>query len=351
MLGIVGLGFMGMTHFEAARRVRGLEVTAFATSSAKKRAGDWSDIQGNFGPRGSKTTDLAGAAAYATPAELFADERVRLVSVCSPTATHADIAIEAMRAGKDVLVEKPIALAVKDADRMLRESEKAGVRLLVAHVLPFFSEFRWLRETIESRRYGRVRAAHFKRVMCPPEWLGPDGFQAVGGWGVDLHCHDTHLISLLFGTPQSVTATGLLRDGLAEHTSAQYRYDAASAPAVSCVSGGIAAAGLKFNHGFEVFFEKATVQFDAGTYGEDWVVNRPLTLIDKTNRVRTPKLKGGDEWCSPFVAELELAAKAVRTGRPAPALDAALARDALAIVQAEAKSIASGRPAVVKQRQ
>ena len=337
-----------MTHFEAARAARGLSVAAFATSSAAKRGGDWSSLQGNFGPRGSKTTDLAGAAAYATPAELFADDRVSLVSVCTPTGSHADIAVEAMRAGKHVLVEKPIAFEAKDADRMLREADKAGVRLLVAHVLPFFPEFRWLRETITTGRYGRVRAAHFKRVMCPPPWLGKTGFADVGGWGIDLHCHDTHLISLLFGTPVKVSATGLLRDGLAEHTSAQYDFGRESGPAVSCVSGGIAAAGLKFNHGFEVFFEKATVQFDAGTYGEDWVVNRPLSLIDKTDRIREPKLKGGGEWYSPFQAELELAAKAVRTGQPCPELDGKLARDAVAVVQAEAKSIASGRAVAVK---
>ena len=348
MLGIVGLGFMGMTHFEAARAARGVSVAAFATSSAKKRAGDWSSIQGNFGPRGSKTADLAGAAAYATPEELLADDRVTLVSVCTPTASHADVAVAAMRAGKHVLVEKPIALTLKDADRMLREADKAGVRLLVGHVLPFFAEFRWLRETIAEGRYGRVRAAHFKRVMCPPDWLGPDGFERVGGWGVDLHCHDTHLISLLFGTPAKASATGLLRGGLTEHVSAQYHWGRESAPAVSCVSGGVAAGGLKFHHGFEVHLEKATLQFDAGTYGSEWVVNRPPTLVDKTDRVRTPKLKGGTEWYSPFQAEIELAAKAVRTGADCPELDARLARDAVAVVQAEAKSIETGRPAAVK---
>ena len=273
---------------------------------------------------------------------------MKLVSVCTPTKTHADAALKAIRAGKHVLVEKPICLSLKDADKLLKEADKAGVRLLVAHVLPFFAEFKWLRETIESKRYGRVRAAHFKRVMCPPPWLGPDAFPEVGGWGIDLHCHDTHLIGLLFGTPRQVVSTGLLKDGFIEHVSTQYRWEHESAPAVSCVSGGIAAGGLKFNHGFEVHFEKATVQFDAGTYGQDWLVNRPLTLIDKTDRVREPKLKGGTEWYSPFQSELELAAKAVRTGQPCPELDATLARDALSVCLSEAKSIETGRPTAVK---
>ena len=348
MLGIIGLGFMGMTHFTAAKAAKGLGVAAVATSSEKKRAGDWSGIQGNFGPPGSKNTDLSGVSMVQTPGEVLADERVTLVSVCTPTETHADVALDVIRAGKNVLVEKPICLDTKAADKLLKEADKAGVRLLVAHVLPFFPEFRYLRETIETKRYGHVRAAHFKRVMCPPAWLGPEMFPRVGGWGIDLHCHDTHLISLLFGTPAKVSSTGLLKEGFIEHVASQYSWEHEAAPAVSCVSGGIAAAGLKFNHGFEVHFEKATVQFDAGTYGNDWVVNRPLSLIDRTDRVREPKLKGGTEWYSPFQAELELAAKAVRTGSPCPELDGKTARDALSVCLAEARSIETGRPQVVK---
>jgi predicted homoserine dehydrogenase-like protein len=53
-IGIIGLGFMGMTHFEAARRLKGARVAAFATRDPKKLAGDWTSIQGNFGPRGER---------------------------------------------------------------------------------------------------------------------------------------------------------------------------------------------------------------------------------------------------------------------------------------------------------
>ena len=51
-IGIIGIGFMGYTHFEGARKLKGAKVTAIATRNAKKLAGDWTAIQGNFGPRG-----------------------------------------------------------------------------------------------------------------------------------------------------------------------------------------------------------------------------------------------------------------------------------------------------------
>lgn len=347
MLGIVGIGFMGMTHFTAARASKQLEVAAIATSSKKKQAGDWSEIQGNFGPRGDKKTDLSGVKVHSKWQDLIADENVSIVDVCTPVESHVEIAMAAIKAGKHVIIEKPITVDLKEADKLVKAADKAGVRLFVAQVLPFFPEFTWLRKTISEHRYGKVMAAHFKRVICPPPWLDAKDFPKMGGWGIDLHIHDNHLITLLFGKPEKVSSVGKLNGEYLDHVATQYDFGFPSAPTVSCVSGGIAAGGLKFHHGFEVFFEKATVQFDAGTYGKDWIVNRPVTLIDKTDRIRTPKIHGGSEWYSAFLNELELIAKAVRTNQPCPELDGQIARDALAICHAEAKSVAGGKPTKV----
>lgn len=347
MLGIVGIGFMGMTHYTAARAAKGVEVAAIATSSKKKQAGDWSDIQGNFGPRGDKKTDLSGVTVHSDWKDLIADPAVTIVDVCTPVESHLEIGLAAIAAGKHVIVEKPITIDLKDADKLVKAAAKEDVRLFVAQSLPFFPEYVWLRKTISEYRYGKVIAAHFKRVICPPPWLSADDFPKMGGWGIDLHVHDNHLITLLFGKPERVSSVGKLQGEYLDHVSTNYDFGLESSPAVSCIAGGIAAGGLKFQHGFEVFFEKATVQFDAGTYGRDWVVNRPITLIDKTDRIRTPKIHGGTEWYAAFQTELELAAKAVRTGQPCPELDGQIARDAIAISHAEAKSVATGKPVKV----
>lgn len=344
MIGIVGLGFMGMTHFTAAAASRRrVKCVAFATRNAKKRAGDWSMIQGNFGPRGQAETDLHGATPYADWRDLIADDRVRLVDICTPTAQHEEIALAAIAAGKDVLVEKPIAPTLKAADRMIRAADQAGVKLMVAHVLPFFAEWRFAMETVRAGRYGRLLAGHFRRVMAPPAWSSDmESLEAVGGWGVDLHIHDNHFISLLAGPPTHVTSRGLLEgDNLVRHTETQYQFEGRS-PALTCSSGGIACKPVQFAAGYELFLEKATISFSAGTYGGEWVVDRPVTLAPAKGPLRQPSLKGGSEWYSPFQAELEAAAESLK-GPVRPELDAGLARDALAICLAEAKSIASGK--------
>lgn len=362
-IGIIGLGFMGMTHFEGAnrfkddpksgrRRISGSKlkngkVTAIATRNPKKLDGDWRSIQGNFGPPGA-LNDLSKIKTYSDYHELLADPEIDLVDVCLPVEQHEQVALEAIKAGKHVMVEKPISVDLKAANRMVKAAEQADVQLMVAHVLPFFPEFEFALSAVSSGKYGKLKAAHFRRVIAPPAWSSSlSDFRNAGGWGVDLHIHDNHFISTLCGVPKQVFSRGTLVEGFVNHVHSNYVYEDPEL-AVSCVSGGIAAQGLAFAHGFELFLEDATIAFSAGTYDGEWSVDRELTLMtNKGRKVTTPKLKGGSEWCAAFTAELQAAVDGVVSGETSKMLSGAMARDALKLCYAEAKSIASGRIAKV----
>src|SRR5262245_4010371 len=106
-IGIVGVGFMGMIHYLAARKLKGAKVTAICSRDPKKLAGDWRGIRGNFGPPGEQM-DLGKIAKYQDLDDLLADPTIDLVDVCNPTHLHAETALQALRAGKHVLVEKAI---------------------------------------------------------------------------------------------------------------------------------------------------------------------------------------------------------------------------------------------------
>src|SRR5438128_569605 len=129
-IGIVGIGFMGMIHYLGARRLKDARVEAVCSRDPKKLAGDWRDIQGNFGPRGEQM-DLSGIKKYSDLDELLADPDVDMVDVCNPTDLHPETAIKALKAGKHALVEKCIALTTKDADAMLAASKRARRLLMV----------------------------------------------------------------------------------------------------------------------------------------------------------------------------------------------------------------------------
>src|SRR5436189_5412843 len=161
-IGIVGIGFMGMIHYLAARKLQGAKVVAVCSRDEKKLGGDWRSIQGNFGPRG-EMMDLSGIKKYRRLDDLLGDPEIDLVDICNPTHLHPETAIKALQAGKHVLVEKCIALDPRDADAMVQAAAKAKRLLMVAHVLPFFTEFAYAAEAIREGRHGTLLGAHCKR--------------------------------------------------------------------------------------------------------------------------------------------------------------------------------------------
>jgi len=340
-VGIVGIGFMGMIHYLAARKVAGARVAAVCSRDPKKRAGDWTAIRGNFGPRGTQM-DLSGVASHADFDALLADPGVDLVDLCVPNDGHARMAVRALEAGKHVLVEKPIALTVADADAMLAASRSAGKLLMVAHVLPFFPEFAFAAEAVRSGRYGDLRAAHLSRLIARPDWsAGISDADRSGGPAIDLHIHDTHFIGLVCGVPASVQSRGVVEGGAVVYLDTQYLYDDPNLT-VSAVSGALSQAGRPFAHGFEFYLERATLSFAfADVAGEGRV--SPLSVILSDGSAERPEHGSGDP-IDAFAAELGVAVASVGQGVSGPQLSAELARQALAICQAEVESVKTRKP-------
>ena len=331
-IGIIGIGFMGMIHYLAAQKAHGARVTALCSRDQKKLGGDWRGIRGNFGPPGEQM-DLSAVKRYSSYEDLLADPNVDLIDICSPTHLHAEMAVAALRAGKHVLVEKAIALRPEEADAMLRAAADAGRLLMVAHVLPFIPEFAFAAEAVRGGKYGKLLAAHFKRVISRPDWSADIGDAAkTGGPAVDLHIHDTHFIGLIAGVPARVFSSGLVRpDGSVDYLTTQYLYGPGG-PAVSCSSGSVAMKGRPFVHGYEIYLERATLTFDADS---------PLTLLTEDGGKEFPPLSGTDPLAG-FTAEIDAAAEGVRSGKAPDLLSGQLARDALVLCYKECESVRTG---------
>ncbi|MFP6631840.1 MAG: Gfo/Idh/MocA family oxidoreductase, partial [Planctomycetota bacterium] len=211
-IGLVGLGFMGLTHLRAAQDARGGKVVAIATSDPNKARGDFSSVGGNFGDAGGRE-DMTGISVHPTLDTLLEDDRVDLVDLCLPSYLHAPAAIRCLQAGKAVLVEKPIALDPKDAHKMLLAAKKARRPLMVAQVLRFMPEFSLLSDAVKSKRWGKLLSLHMKRIIAMPEWSDSSWLAdpaKSGGMVIDLHIHDTDFIVHLFGKPNAVSSNGLV---------------------------------------------------------------------------------------------------------------------------------------------
>jgi predicted dehydrogenase len=207
-IAVLGLGFMGSTHLKAYKKIPGVQLVAVASNEEKQLTGDLSGVQGNIGGPG-ETLDFSAVRKYRDPLEAVNDPDADAVDICLPTHQHAEAALGALRAGKHVLVEKPMALDGATADCILAEAERSGKILMSAQVLRFIPEYRAATERIRSGAIGPVRSALFRRRCAAPfwsQWLSNP--EQSGGGVFDLLIHDIDYCVHAFGTPQAVSARG-----------------------------------------------------------------------------------------------------------------------------------------------
>jgi predicted dehydrogenase len=263
-VGIVGLGFMGRTHVAAFRAAhaagRPNRLVAVADSVAERLSGRMPKV-GNLDVGGDDVLfDPREVRGYATPEELLADPRVELVSICTPTPTHVDLALRALEAKKHVLLEKPVALASSDVARLADAARSARTLCMPAMCMRFWPGWDWLRERVRDGSFGRVKSAVFRRLGTPPTWSAGfyDDPAKSGGALFDLHVHDADFVRWCFGAPSSVASTGSLA-----HVTTLYRYD--DGPSHVVAEGALDhTPGFGFRMRYTVIFERATADFDIG---------------------------------------------------------------------------------------
>src|SRR5215831_21366611 len=139
-IAMLGLGFMGGVHLHALGEVAGATLEAVFSNDERQLTGDLTATQGNLG-RPAERLDFSAIKVYRDLDAVLADGDIDAVDICLPTFLHEDVAVAALRAGKHVLVEKPMALDGAAARRMIAEAERSQRVLMAAQVLRFFPEY------------------------------------------------------------------------------------------------------------------------------------------------------------------------------------------------------------------
>lgn len=327
--GVVGVGFMSWIHHLAYKRSERAEMAAFCSRDPRKRQGDWRSIKGNFGPPGEQI-DVSSMSVYESLDQMLDDDSLDLIDICLPPNLHPDAIRKCLAAGRSVLCEKPLALDADTAAELANEA-KPG-QLMVAHILPLMPEFKLLVDAAGDGRWGRPVAGRFKRTIGPPDWI-PDFYDRsrVGGPLVDLHVHDAHLIRLLFGMPTTAHSVSRKKEGVPMFYETVFEFEQPDS-VVSSGGGVIDSPARPFTHGYEVSFERATVQFEFAAYADGTTTIVPVTVMNIDGSVEKPEL-GDSDPVSAFVSEVDAAARCVDEGEVSPILDAATAVDALRICE------------------
>ena len=201
--GLIGYGRWGAQHAAAIRAAEGAELSAVATSSPQ-------------------TAEVAGEEqavdAYSDYRELLARDDIDVVDIVLPNHLHHEVAMASLRAGKHLLLEKPMALTTEHCREIVDEAERRDLKIHVGHELRYSALWRVPREMIDDGRLGDLKSAqiHLSRHPFRPGSSGwRTDLERVGSWILEEPVHFYDLVVWYFQgaqRPAKVFAVGNSRD-------------------------------------------------------------------------------------------------------------------------------------------
>jgi UDP-N-acetylglucosamine 3-dehydrogenase len=171
-----------------------------------------------FGRTPEKLAQISDQFGFRTTTDLdalLADASVGLVDICLPTTLHADVAIRAMRAGNDVLIELPLADTLDSAHRIVAAQQATGHRAFVDMFSRFIPVNQHLGQVVADQRYGELQVLELESHTALL-WEGYD--LSLQTLAMDMMHASFDLITGLLGQPQTIQVTGI--DGAAGRGSA-----------------------------------------------------------------------------------------------------------------------------------
>jgi predicted dehydrogenase len=195
--GIIGLGMISNFHARAVQDLSGAKLIAGYSRSAEKAAA---------------FAEKHGCQPYDDLQAMLADPRVQVVTVCTPSGAHLEPAIAAIRAGKHVIVEKPLEITLKRCDQIIREAEKAQVMVSTTFPSRFHESSQLMKQAVEKQRFGRITLAdayvkwfRTQQYYDSGAWRGTWNLDG-GGALMNQAIHSVDLLLWLMGPVVEVTA-------------------------------------------------------------------------------------------------------------------------------------------------
>lgn len=165
--GVIGCGGIGPTHAGAIAQIAGARLVAVADSVPERAE----SVAAKYG------ADAVAVRVYHDHRALIEDPELDAVCVCTPSGTHADIAIEALRTGRHVVVEKPMDVSPEACDRLIAAEDASGKVLTVISQHRFDPATILVKEAMESGRLGRLVLAD-----ASVKWWRTQGYYDSGDW-------------------------------------------------------------------------------------------------------------------------------------------------------------------------
>jgi len=305
-MAVIGCGFWGKNHARIYSELEKADLIAVADLNE--------DAACALGEK-------YGADYYGDPTDLIRRDDVEAISICTPTVTHAKIALEAIEAGKHVLVEKPMTSTVAEAESLIAAAEKAGVKLTVGFVERFNPGVIEALRLVREGKIGEIILARAHRVSRYPLRISDVGVVK------DLAIHDADIVRQLFGAdPEMVYATaGNLVHSFEDYANIVLRFSGNRSAFIETnwlTPRKIRRLILTGSEGLitvEFITQEVTVEDDEGRYTPFLQPQEPLTLelesfVEAILEDKPPAVSGEDGLKALRICEAAL--ESARTGKP-----------------------------------
>ena len=209
-IGIIGAGYWGKKHIDEYVKL-GHEVHVADLSKENR-----SFCRLNF-----------DAFTYDDYNEILNNSEIKVVSICTPNSTHKEIAINSLEKHKDILVEKPLSLTLKDANDIFECSKRTGQIVLVGHIFRFNNALKKIKEIIKNNKLGKIYAVNLKWLEHYPIIEGKDIL-------FDQGIHPVDIVDFLFDSePFNISCVNSsFRTDTMEHTILTYKIKTDRSPSL-----------------------------------------------------------------------------------------------------------------------
>jgi len=333
-VGIHGLGWVAGAHIESLKEVEGARVTAACSRRELTREA----LEAEYGLE---------IRPYQEYEAMLADDSIDVIDICSPSQFHTEQAIAAARAGKDVILEKPIALNWADALRLREVVDETGANVCVCFEVRFSEQAETLRSTIDHDLIGDLHYAEVDYYHGVGPWYDQFSWnvreEGGGSSLLSAGCHALDLLLWYMDAPvEEVTSYSTSTDN---EQFDPYEYDTSSVTIVRFADGSVGKVASVIDC-LQPYYLRMHLVGSDGTVLDDRFYSEQLEGLDRDrwSQLGTPLVDSGDVEHHPYLPQFRRFVESLEAGEQMPRTDFETALESHRVIYAADRSAAERRP-------
>ena len=332
-VGVHGMGWAAGAHIDSFAAVDGAEVTA----ASSRRELDATALEDRFGHP---------IEPYETYEDLLTDPSIDIIDICSPSTFHAEQAIAAAEAGKDIILEKPIALSWEDASTLRDVVDRTGVNVCVCFEVRYAEQAETIQSAIDADLVGDIHYAEIDYYHGVGPWYGQfDWNVKKNGGGSSLlsaGCHALDLLLWYMDAPVEEVTSYSTRSTNEQFE--PYEYDTTATTLLRFADGRVGKVASVIDCLQPYYFRMHLVGSN-GSILDDQFYSETFDGLDREqwSHFGVPVVDSGDVEHHPYLPQFQQFVESLQAGEPMPRTDFHSAFESHRVIFAADRSAADGR--------